>query len=152
MWRNAHDTYLEERVLSADPVELVQMLYQAALTAVADARRHLAERKIADRARAVSKACEILIELNTSLDFELGGDFSVRLSQLYGYMHRLLVEANIRQQDEPLAEVSGLLSTLTEGWAGVQSALRQRPVRETAWMPQAFAEPQLAAVSGSWSF
>ena len=42
MWRNAYDTYLEDRILSADPVELVHMLYQAATTAIGDARRHLA--------------------------------------------------------------------------------------------------------------
>jgi flagellar secretion chaperone FliS len=156
MWRNAHDTYLEERVLSADPVELIQMLYQAALTAVADARRHLAERQILVRAQSVSKACNILVELNTSLDFDRGGEITVRLSQLYGYMHRRLVEANLRQSDELLAEVSGLLSTLMEGWAGVKAGLQQDLPREapseTQWTPAAFAEPEYATASSSWSF
>jgi len=152
MWRNAHDTYLEERILSADPVELIQMLYQAALTAVADARRHLAERQILARAQSVSKACNVLVELNTSLDFAGGDEFTVRLSQLYGYMHRRLVEANLQQNDQPLAEVSGLLSTLMEGWAGVKAALQRESARETAWMPAAFAEQELATASSSWSF
>ena len=156
MWRNAHDTYLEERILSADPVELIQMLYQAALTAVADARRHLAERQILPRARSISKACNVLVELNTSLDFACGDQIAVRLSQLYGYMHRRLVEANLRQSDELLAEVSGLLSTLMEGWAGVKAGLQQEAPRETRretpWMPAAFAEQELATASSSWSF
>jgi len=155
MWRNAHDTYLEERILSADPVELIQMLYQAALTAVADARRHLAERQILARAQSISKACNVLVELNTSLDFERGGDISVQLSQLYGYMHRRLVEANWQQTDGPLAEVSGLLSTLVDGWAGVKAGLQQdtprEAPRETPWMPEAFAEQELAT-AGSWRF
>ena len=119
MWRNAHDTYLEERVLSADPVELVDLLYHAAITAVGEARRHLAEGRILPRARSISKACEILLELTTSLDYERGGEMSVRLAQLYGYMHRRLVDANFQQSDAPLAEVAGLLATLTEGWAAV---------------------------------
>jgi len=160
MWRNAHDTYLEERILSADPVELIEMLYQAALRAVADARRHLAERQILPRARSISKACNVLVELNTSLDFACGGDIAVRLSQLYGYMHRRLVEANLQQNDQPLAEVSGLLSTLMEGWAGVKAGLQQDSPRETLrdtprdtpWMPAAFAEQELATASSSWSF
>lgn len=156
MWRNAHDTYLEERILSADPVELIQMLYQAALTAVADARRHLAEREILARARSVSKACNILVELNTSLDFERGGEITVRLSQLYGYMHRRLVEANLQQSDELLAEVSGLLTTVLEGWAAVKPGLRQESRHEAQqdapWMSAAFAEPELATASSSWSF
>jgi flagellar protein FliS len=154
MWRNPHDTYLEERVLSADPVELVHMLYQAAITSVADARRHLAERQISARAHAITKACNILVELNTSLDFEKGGEFGIRLSHLYGYMYRRLVEANIRQKDEPLAEVAGLLNTLIEGWVAVKESFQEdtpRETRATPWMSSAFAEPEMATVSGGWS-
>jgi flagellar protein FliS len=152
MWRNAHDTYLEERILSADPVELVHLLYQAAITAVGDARRHLAERQVLARARSVTKACDILVELNISLDFERGGEMSVRLAQLYGYMHRRLVEANFRQSDALLAEVAGLLATLMEGWAGVKAGMKQTTPRETPWMHAVSPEPELAHASGDWSF
>jgi len=156
MWRNVHDTYLEERVLSADPVELVDLLYQASITAVADARRHLAGGRILARARSISKACDILLELTTSLDFERGGEMSVRLARLYGYMHRRLIEANFRQSDDPLAEVAGLLSTLIEGWAGVKSGIKENAgktvSRDTGWMPAFSPEPELAQCSASWSF
>ncbi|HUB82587.1 MAG TPA: flagellar export chaperone FliS [Bryobacteraceae bacterium] len=151
MWRNAHETYLEERILSADPVELVHMLYQAAITAVADARHHLAEQRILERARSISKTCDILMELNTSLDFERGGEFSLRLSHLYGYLYRRLVEANVSQKDEPLAEVAGLLHTLMEGWEGAKAGLQPQTPRENLWMAPAFAEPEFASASGSWS-
>jgi len=150
MWRNAYETYLEERILSADPMELVKMLYDAAIDAVGDARRHLAEKRILDRARSISKACDILMELNTSLDFEHGGEFSARLSQLYGYMYRRLVEANRKQSDEPLDEVARLLGTLQEGWAAIKAGIQPQNAREMAWMPAAFAEPELA--SAGWSF
>jgi flagellar protein FliS len=152
MWRNAHDTYLEERILSADPVELIHMLYEAAISAVGDARRHLAERQILARARSISKAGNILMELNTSLDLEHGGEFSVRLSQLYGYMYRQLVRANLQQSDEALAEVERLFGTLLDGWAGVKASLQPQPEkpREPAWMLPQFAEPVTA--SAGWSF
>ena len=152
MWRNAHDTYLEERVLSADPVELVDLLYHAAITAVGEARRHLAEGRILPRARSISKACEILLELTTSLDYERGGEMSVWLAQLYGYMHRRLVDANFQQSDAPLAEVAGLLATLTEGWAAVKSVNTRTVAPETAWMHAMSPEPELAQASGGWSF
>ena len=151
MWLNAHETYLEQRILSADPVELVHMLYQAALTGVGDARRHLAEGQILPRARSISKVCEILLELNTSLDYQRGGEMSVRLSQLYGYMHRQLVDANSRQVDAPLAEVASLLATLMEGWASVKTAVQPAAPRETPWHA-AFAEPEMASAASSWSF
>ena len=151
MWRNAHDTYLEERILSADPVELIRMLYQGAITAVADARRHLAEGQIQARAEAIGKACNILVELNTSLNLPQGGEFGLRLSHLYGYLFRRLIEANVRQQDEPLAEVAGLLATLVDGWSEVRTAARTDSASEVRWMPPAFAEAEMAT-AGGWSF
>ena len=77
---------------------------------------------------------------------------SVRLSQLYGYMHRRLVEANFQQADAPLAEVANLLGTLMEGWSGVKAGLTPETSRESRWMPPAFVEPELAGASYSWSF
>ena len=152
MWRNAHDTYLEERILSAGPVELVHLLYQAAITAVGDARRYMAGGEILARARAISKACDILLELTSSLDRERGGDMSVRFGQLYGYMHRRLVEANFRQSDEPLAEVAGLLAILAEAWEGVRAETNRPASGETAWLHARAPEPVLAQSSGGWSF
>ncbi len=64
MWENAQDAYLEQRVLSADPLELVRLLYQAAIAAVRDARRALSAGEIAARSRSISKACGIVLELN----------------------------------------------------------------------------------------
>ncbi len=132
MWNNGHDAYLESRVLTADPVELVNMLYQACIQAVREARRHLAESRIAERSREINRACEIVIELATSLDHERGGEISQRLALLYDYMQRRLLEANMQQSDAPLADVLGLLSTLSEAWAGIRKT-DEAPVQETPW-------------------
>ena len=70
MQNNGHDAYLESRVLSANPVELVHMLYQGCVQAVRDARYSLAQGQIAQRSRSIDKACGILMELNGSLDHE----------------------------------------------------------------------------------
>ena len=152
MWRNAYDTYLEDRILSADPVELVHMLYQAATTAIGDARRHLAEGRIKERATSISKACDILLELTTSLDYERGGAMSERLANLYGYMHRRLIEANFRQSDECLAEVARLLATLEEAWEAVRQYARPVERKESSWIPAMAGEPELAHASNGWSF
>src|SRR5260370_30131620 len=66
MWNNGHDAYLESRVTSADPVELVNLLYQGCTVAVREARRHLAQGRIGERSREINKAFEILVELDVS--------------------------------------------------------------------------------------
>jgi flagellar protein FliS len=119
MSSNVNDTYLEARVMSASPVELVRILYDAAAQAVREARRHLAEGDIAARSRQISKAGALLAELAASLDAARGGEIAARLKALYDYLALRLLDANVRQADEPLAEVLNLLETLAEGWRQV---------------------------------
>jgi flagellar protein FliS len=122
MYANANAAYRESRVLSASPVELILILYQAASGAVGDARRHLAAGAIAERSRSVNKACAILAELISALDRDRGGEIAQRLGQLYDYMYARLIEANRQQADAPLAEVLELLGTLSGAWGAVGPA------------------------------
>jgi flagellar secretion chaperone FliS len=107
--------YLETEVLSADPVQLICLLYRGAIEATAAARRHLAARQIKERSRQIMRALAILRELARSLDPQYE-EISRPLRELYAYMQARLLEANARQIDPPLAEVEQLLSTLLEGW------------------------------------
>ena len=119
---------LEIRVLSATSLELVAILYEGAIGAVRAAREHLAAGRIHERARAVSKAVNILIELNRSLNLEAGGELSKRLAGLYDFMQRTLLDANFRQTDDGLATTESLLVSLHQAWA----AISVRPVSASA--------------------
>jgi flagellar protein FliS len=152
MWHSAHEAYLESRVLSADPVELIRLLYQTAITAVQDARRHLAEGKIRERSAAITKASRVVIQLIAALDHERGGELSRRLAALYDYILRRLGEANFRQRDEPLAEVLSLLATLAEGWKGVRPQPDPEPLAANPWNPEMTAEPAASSAEHAWSF
>jgi flagellar protein FliS len=152
MWQNAHDAYLESRVLSADPLELVHLLYEAAIAAVREARRHLAEGEIAARSRSITKAFSILQELMAALDHDRGGEIGGRLAQLYDYMERRLLEANFQQADEPLAEVLGLLATLAEAWQGVKRETQAAAPAENPWAQSPPMEPSTAYGPSAWSF
>lgn len=144
------EAYLQTHVLSADPMELVCLLYQHAIEAVKDARRHLAAGDIAGRAAAISKTIGILGELKSSLNREAGAAISSNLEQLYEYMMLRLTEANVRRQDKPLAEVESLLSTLGQAW---QEA-RTRPAATGApAVPAApvWQESHLEPAAHGWS-
>ena len=152
MSRTGRDAYLEGRILSADPLELVGMLYQGCSVAVREARRRLEEGDIAARSRAVTRALEILAELTQSLDRPRGGEIAERLAALYDYMQGRLIDANCRQEDAPLAEVLALLATLGEAWEGVEEQMRPpAPERPSPWADSAVQESELAA-SHAWSF
>jgi flagellar protein FliS len=150
MWQTAHDAYLENRILSADPVELVRLLYHAAIDAVRESRRHLAAGDIRERSNAISRSCGILIELAGSLDQTRGGELSQRLAQLYDYMHWRLIHANCEQSDAPLAEVLGLLVTLSEAWDGLKTQQEATPLAPAAAWAR-YEEVVGAEASHAWS-
>jgi flagellar protein FliS len=149
MWNSGHDAYLESKVLAADPVELVSLLYNACAQAVRESRRYLAAGQVVERSREINKACAIVIELVTSLDHERGGEISQRLAFLYDYMQRRLLQANMQQSDAPLADVLGLITTLSEAWAGVRQpqekpgaeSSKSQPAADNRWTQSATENP-----------
>ncbi|MCC7174661.1 MAG: flagellar export chaperone FliS [Bryobacterales bacterium] len=114
-----HDAYLESRILAADPLELVRILYRVAIDRVRETREHLESGDVAGRAASMSAASQAVAELSNALDPEAGGEISRRLASLYNYIQGRLVDANYHQRVEPLNEVLGLLSTLAEAWQQV---------------------------------
>jgi flagellar protein FliS len=112
-----HRAYLRGRVQSADPLALICMLYEHALKSVRTAREMLQAQDIAARSKAISKASDCIGMLIDSLDLDAGGEISRNLLALYGYMQNRLLEANLHQADEPLAEVQGLLTEMHGAWA-----------------------------------
>ncbi|MEO8592034.1 MAG: flagellar export chaperone FliS [Candidatus Solibacter sp.] len=121
MYENPYASSLETKILSATPLELVQLLYQAAIDAVQSARRHLSRGEIAERARSVGKAVEILTELGGSLDHQRGGAISTRLASLYDYLQVTLLDANFQQADDGLEKAETLLKTLNEAWSAIEA-------------------------------
>src|ERR1700692_2100009 len=127
MQANPYQTYVDDEILTADPLKLVDLLYRGALEAVGCARVKLASGDIKARSAAVTKAIEILVELTSSLDYQRGGELSTQLAALYDYMQRRLIDANREQADAPLAEVEQILETVGEAWAQVKVPAGELP-------------------------
>jgi len=66
----------------------------------------------------------IVTELDCALDRDMGGSLVENLSDLYQYVLNRLTLANLRNDNEILGEVEGLLTTIKEGFA---EALKQMP-------------------------
>jgi flagellar protein FliS len=116
MPNNRYQNYFEDEVLEANPLKLIELLYRGALDSIAAAKRYLRLGDIRARSRAISKAMAIVTELSLSLNHQDGGEISRNLAELYGYIEKLLIQANVEQCEPPLAEAERLLSTLLEGW------------------------------------
>lgn len=163
---NPYQAYEEGSVASEHPMRLVVALYEGALGAVQNAGRCLESGDIPGRSKAVNKALRILTELLVSLDYEKGGEISLSLKQLYGYMQTQLLNAHARQSAAPLAEVEKLLATLIEGWREASKSAPHTtvvdeiaspgyaPEHETCGMPYSayWTEPLEARSGAAFSF
>jgi flagellar protein FliS len=119
-------TYRSNAVLTASPGQLVLMLFDGALKALAIARDAMSRpendmRRIEVVNHQLQKAQAILSELQGGLNFESGGEVAKTLDRLYDYYNRRLFEANMRKQIDPVIEVEKMLGELRSGWAEMLS-------------------------------
>jgi flagellar secretion chaperone FliS len=119
-------TYRANAVLTASPGQLVLMLYDGALKALALAQQAFCEpaaepRRIEAINRHLLKAQAIISELQSGLNMEAGGEFAQTMNRLYDYHNRRLFEANLRKQVAPVIEVERLLRELRDAWAEMLS-------------------------------
>jgi len=66
-----------------------------------------------------------VIELNNSLDHEVGGDISKELASLYDYMLHSTTQANLKIDKAPLESVLKILNTLYDGWTEAIKSLKK---------------------------
>lgn len=115
-------TYRANSILTASPGQLVLLLFDAALNSLAIARKACEEsatdpRKIEVVNARIVKAQKIIAELQNTLNLEAGGEFAKTMYQLYDYYDRRLLEANLRKEAAPIAEVERLLGEVRNAWA-----------------------------------
>lgn len=115
--RSYTDIGLETQVLSASPERLVTLLFNGARAAIAQARLHLEAGRTAERGAAISKATRIIDEgLKTGLDMEAGGEIAANLANLYDYIVRTLLLANLKADQAGLETADRLLAELAQAW------------------------------------
>ncbi len=125
MTRNALSAYskvaVDANVAMASPHKLVAMLFEGAIASVASAKLHMQQKDVATKGVAISKAISIIDGgLKVSLDDKTGGELAQNLKALYEYMCQRLLMASIKNEIEPLDEVSGLLHELSGAWDSIK--------------------------------
>jgi len=139
---------VETGVHAANPVKLVLMLYDGALLAIAEATRHMAEGRIADKGKAISKAISIIDGgLRVSLDPTRGGAIAAQLFELYEYMGRRLLLARDHLGIKPLYVARS--SDPDSGWS-IAFASELRALLASGLLGTPRLDPQ-AVASSVWN-
>ena len=107
------------RTEGATPHALVKILFDElllALEASALAERQGDRVKVSDKqARAMS----ILFALESSLDFDKGGDISIGLAQIYREARRLLLVGAKDRKAEPVDQAHAMIAEIADAWTQI---------------------------------
>lgn len=107
------------RVESASPHELVKILFEELLLAI-DAGVIAID--LQDDAKANEKlvrALSILQALDSSLDFEKGGEVAVSLAQVYRESRRLLLIASQHKSAPEARDARDIIAEIADAWARI---------------------------------
>lgn len=111
---------VESSVMSATPHQLIVLLFDGAQASIRAARIHMQAGHVAEKGKAISKALDIVNNgLMASLDAERGGEIAGRLASLYDYIARLLLAANLHNDQQSLDQAETLLDDVASAWRDI---------------------------------
>jgi flagellar protein FliS len=111
-------------VVEADPHQLIQMLLDGALGKLSVVKGLIKRNDAAKKGEIIGQAIAIVSGLRSSLNIEAGGDIAVNLDNLYEYIERRLLEANLKNDVDIIDEVVLLLREIKTAWESIPQELR----------------------------
>ena len=104
------------------------MLFDGLVDALSSAEGEIRRKNIQEKTRCINRATSIIYGLQESLDFNKGAELARNLNELYEYMARRVMFANIHNDINALLEVKGLVKEIRSAWKLLPSLLKQQPI------------------------
>lgn len=113
-------------VQTADPHQLVSLLFEALIQSLNLARGAMERKDVASKGAAIGKAIRIVDEgLKAGLNLQEGGELAANLKGLYEYSVQRLTLANLRNDVAPIHEVLNLIEPLADSWKQIRAGALQ---------------------------
>lgn len=150
-------SYQQQSMVGATGVELILVLYDAAIRSLYRAKQAVEEDDVFGRRFAVKKVVDILLYLQARLRPDVGGAAAASLADFYSAMFTLTLEASHVASAEGFDEVIRCVQNVRDAWAIValdpeagRILPRELRTREEKFVaPVAIAEVQ--SVAPRWS-
>ena len=116
------DAYRKQDVMTAGPVDLIVMLYDALKKNIILGKRGIMKQDVPSAHKALMKAQMILRELINSLDMNY--EISNELLELYEFALKNIADANMHKNAEPLEPVIEMVDSIREAWKEISGLNR----------------------------
>lgn len=115
----AAQAYVQTQVSTTNQGNLLILLYEGAIKYLKQAKIHIEEKNYAKKGILISKAMDVISELDSSLNSQKGGELAQNLHQLYFLCNTRLLRANLHMKVELIDEVIGILDGLRSAFVAV---------------------------------
>lgn len=122
-----YSAYERTNVETADQRQLILMLYDGAIRFLQKAEQQIEANDVESAHNYLIRTRQIVGELLATLKPEKAGEVGRNLRQLYIYVFNRLVEANLTKDLATVNEVTRIMGTLREGWAGIRQQQAPQP-------------------------
>ncbi|MCL2820543.1 MAG: flagellar export chaperone FliS [Oscillospiraceae bacterium] len=116
------DAYRKQDVLTAGPVDLIVMLYDALKKNIVLGKRSIIKKDVPNAHKSLMKAQMILTELINSLDMNY--QISEELLELYEFALKSIADANMQKDAEPLDPIIEMVDSIREAWKEISGMNR----------------------------
>jgi|SRR5579872_539447 len=124
---HAPQAYLQSKLETATPVEVVTLIYELAIESLNSAIANLHNGDAIARAKHVTKAQEAVNELAMAVDHSSGASFTKQLVDLYAYVSTQIVKGHTEQSEAAFVNAISILKTLYDGWARLKPEIAMEP-------------------------
>lgn len=124
-YASSTEAYRKTEVLTATRETILLMLYAGAIRFLKRAMEAHETAKWEERANNLVRVQEILTELRSTLNFEVGGEIAKQLDELYAYCNLRLTAGGVQNKPEYFKEVLEHLTALNQAWEDAVATLKK---------------------------
>jgi len=117
--------YLRNAVLTATPEQLQLMLYDGAIRFATQARDAISNRDFETSFNKLTRAQNIILEMQNGLDYEINRPLCERMASIYNFLYRKLIDANVQRDVGHIDDALKVLRIERETWRQVVEKVNQ---------------------------
>jgi len=118
--------YKKNRTSTAQPGDLVVMLYEGMLRFTAEARQGIVDQDPKASGYAFTRALDIVAHLQDTLRMDVAPELGKALDTTYNLWTKLLVESNIHRDLEKIDAVRNQMTELKDAWMTANEEVKRK--------------------------
>ncbi len=141
MGAGGSNEYLRNQVLTASQEQLQMMLYDGAIRYARLGRQAILDNDIEQSFNHLTRSQRIVLEMINGLRPEVNPDLCSRMSGLYNFIYRRLVDGSVNRDTKAIDEALDILQYQRETWAMLIKKLNEGNGQAPSSQSEAASQP-----------